>query len=180
LVPTSRRAAMDAPLATRDAIALSGARVLVVDDQADARDLMRVLLESRGAAVTVAGSAGEALHALRERVFDVLLADIGMPEQDGYSLIRAVRGMAGARGALPAIAITAYASTRERDAALEAGYDWHFAKPVEPEELVATVVAPADADHAAAGARRKPPQRNARSVKRRSTASRGSKRAKPR
>jgi two-component system, chemotaxis family, CheB/CheR fusion protein len=122
------------------AITLTGTRILVVDDEADARDLMRVLLEAEGGEVTVTGSAGEALHVIRERPIQVLIADIGMPEQDGYSLIRAVRAMTCDKRDIPAIAVTAYASVRERDLAIEAAYDWHFAKPVEPDQLVRAIV----------------------------------------
>jgi CheY-like chemotaxis protein len=112
----------------------------VVDDEADARDLTRVVLEVHGAVVTTVGSAGEALHALAQGTFDVLIADIGMPEQDGYSLIQAIRASAPRRGStIAAIAATAYASVRERDRALAAGYDWHLAKPLNPEQLVAAV-----------------------------------------
>jgi PAS domain S-box-containing protein len=121
--------------------ALQGLRVLVVDDQPDARDLIRVVLELQGAGVTTAASAGEALHVLTHSPVDVLIADIGMPEQDGYSLIEAVRALGPARGGdVPAIAATAYATIRERARALEAGYGWHLAKPVDPDQLVAAVL----------------------------------------
>lgn len=87
--------------------------------------------------MTAVGSAGEALHALRTQHFDALMADIGMPDQDGYALIRAVRALSTDDGGLiPAVAVTAYASLHDRDEALSAGYDWHVAKPVEPNELV--------------------------------------------
>jgi CheY-like chemotaxis protein len=92
--------------------------------------------------VDLAASAGEALHLINRQPFDILIADIGMPEQDGYSLVRTLREMRGAqRGAMPAIAVTAYASARERELALEAGYDWHLPKPVDPDELAAAVAA---------------------------------------
>ena len=123
-------------------VVLTGARVLVVDDQHDARELVRYLLEERGAQVTTATSAGDALHELADRRFDVLVADIGMPEQDGISLIRAVRSLPDTRGGrMPAIAVTAYATVRERDEALRAGFNWHLAKPVEPDQLIAAVAA---------------------------------------
>jgi len=90
--------------------------------------------------VTAVASAGEALYALGHESFDVLIADLGMPEQDGYALIRAVRSLPEARGgAIPAIAVTAYASLREREEALAAGYNWHLAKPIETEQLIAVV-----------------------------------------
>jgi PAS domain S-box-containing protein len=119
---------------------LASLQVLVVDDEPDARDLLRVVLQAQGAEVIVAESAGEALLVLQERQIDVLLADIGMPDQDGYSLIQAVRAREpGQRNRIPAIAVTAYAGARERARALEAGYGWHLAKPVDPEQLVALV-----------------------------------------
>ena len=119
--------------------ALSGLRVLVVDDEPDARDVLRALLEVHGADVTVASSAGEALDLLRLGHSDVLLADIGMPEQDGYALIEAVRAMATPEAAIPAVAVTAYVGARDRARAYESGYGWHLAKPVDPEQLVAVV-----------------------------------------
>jgi CheY-like chemotaxis protein len=119
---------------------LSAARVLVIDDQADARELMRAMLESRGADVATAGSAEEALRALRQRSFDVLFCDIAMPGKDGYALIQTVRTLpADLGGRVPAVAVTAYASPPERAAAIEAGYDWHLAKPIDLDELVGSV-----------------------------------------
>ncbi len=118
---------------------LDGMRILVVDDEADARDLLRVVLELEGADVAVAATAGEALHRLQQEHFDALLADIGMPDQDGLSLIRTVRKGVGSNTQLPAIAVTAYASAKDGEAALEAGYDRHIPKPVEPALLVQAV-----------------------------------------
>jgi CheY-like chemotaxis protein len=116
---------------------LSGARALVVDDEADARDLMRYVLETRGAHVSVAMTTVEALDLLGRETFDVLIADLGMPEQDGYALIRAIRALPESRGSrIPAIAVTAYASRRDRDQALTAGYNFHLAKPVGPDALI--------------------------------------------
>lgn len=137
---TPRTAARPITVERRAVPDLTDARVLVVDDEADARDLIRAVLERRGAQITTVGSAGEALHALQRRSFDVLLCDIGMPAQDGYALIHAIRALPAERGGrVPAIAVTAYASFRERDKALEAGYNWHLAKPVEPGQLIAIV-----------------------------------------
>jgi CheY-like chemotaxis protein/anti-sigma regulatory factor (Ser/Thr protein kinase) len=124
-----------APLAAR----LNGLRILVVDDEVDARDLLRVVLESAGADVTVAASGADALRLLSEQRFDVLVADIAMPEQDGYSLLRAVRALPTEAGRIPAIAVTAYASTVDRELALNVGFDRHVAKPVDPARLVAAV-----------------------------------------
>ena len=114
-----------------------------MDDEADTREVIRVLLEFEGASVLVASSAGEALDLLRRHPADVLLADIGMPEQDGYALIEAVRALQTQEAVIPAIAVTAYVSTRDRTRAFAAGYGWHLAKPVDPEQLIAAVSAAA-------------------------------------
>ncbi len=123
--------------------ALAGLRVLLVDDEADTRDVLRVLLEVQGANVTAASSAGEALDLLRRQPTDVLLADIGMPEQDGYALIEAVRALPAPESVVPAVAVTAYVSSRDRAHAFKAGYGWHVAKPVDPDQLIAVVAAAA-------------------------------------
>jgi CheY-like chemotaxis protein len=123
--------------------ALAGLRVLLVDDEADTRDVLRVLLEIQGANVTAASSAGEALDLLRHHPTDVLLADIGMPDQDGYALIEAVRALPTAEAVVPAVAVTAYVSSRDRSRAFKAGYGWHLAKPVDPDQLIAVVTAAA-------------------------------------
>ena len=123
--------------------ALAGLRVLLVDDEADTRDVLRVLLEVQGANVTAASSAGEALDLLRRHPTDVLLADIGMPEQDGYALIEAVRALPTSEAIIPAVAVTAYVSSRDRARAFKAGYGWHVAKPVDPDQLIAVVTAAA-------------------------------------
>ena len=121
--------------------ALSGLRVLLVDDEADTRDMLRVLLEVQGATVTAASSAGEALDLLRRHPTDVLLADIGMPEQDGYALIEAVRALPTSEAIVPAVAVTAYVSSRDRARAFKSGYGWHVAKPVDPDQLIAVITA---------------------------------------
>jgi PAS domain S-box-containing protein len=119
--------------------ALPASRVLVVDDEPDTRELLSAILEAAGARVTVAASAPEALELLRHQVFDVLLADIAMPDRDGYSLIEDVRRLDGEVARMPAVAVTAYTATADRDRALAAGYDSHLPKPVEPAVLIATV-----------------------------------------
>ena len=127
---------------TSDEVKLTGLEALVVDDDRDARELLRVALEARGARVTGVDSAGRALYELGRRRFGVLLADIGMPGQDGYALIEAVRArLPEENGQVPAIAVTAYASARERQAALDAGYNWHVSKPVDLDELVVLIAA---------------------------------------
>ena len=119
---------------------LAGLRVLVVDDSEDAREALSVLLGQYGARVTAVGSADEALSALQRDRPDVLLSDIAMPDQDGYTLIRKVRALDGARGgAVPAAALTAYATAEDRLRALRAGYQDHLPKPVDPAVLVHTV-----------------------------------------
>jgi CheY-like chemotaxis protein len=122
------------------AVPLAGVRVLVVDDEPDARALLRRLLEDSGAEVWALGSAREALEALDSFVPQVVVSDIGMPERDGYELIQDVRARGAARGGgVPAIALTAFARSEDRTRALLAGYQMHVAKPVEPAELIASV-----------------------------------------
>ncbi len=119
---------------------IGGVRVLVVDDDVDARELARRLLEHAGATVETAQSCGAALAALGRGRFDVLVSDIGMPGEDGYELIRQVRALPTDRhGAIPAVALTAYARTEDRVKALRAGFHMHATKPVDPVELVAAV-----------------------------------------
>ena len=130
---------------------LDGVRVLVVDDHDDGRELAAAMLRASGAGVRTAGSVAEALHALDLATPDVLLSDIGMPDADGYVLIREVRRRDAARGTrLPAAAVTAYAGERDRDLALAAGFDVHLPKPVSQDALIAAVlalVAPPTPDH---------------------------------
>jgi len=116
-------------------------KVLVVDDEEDARALMRTTLAAYGADVVATGSAADALTEIDRRVPDVIVSDIGMPHEDGYALMRQLRSRAAAQGgSVPAIAVTAYASQKDRAAAEAAGYQAHIAKPFEPSE-VATLVA---------------------------------------
>ncbi len=118
----------------------SGLKVLVVDDEPDARGLMRRLLEDSGATVLEASSAADALSLLRAARPDVLVSDIGMPGESGYALIRQIRALPpDAGGATPAVALTAYARSEDRMQAILAGFQHHVAKPVEPAELIAMV-----------------------------------------
>jgi PAS domain S-box-containing protein len=127
-------------LRPEDCAAVAGHNILVVDDEADARDLVRQLLQNCGASVTTAASGAEALAIALEQRFDVLVSDIGMPGQDGYSLIQALRARgADDNGAIPAIALTAYARSEDRVRAIQAGFQQHAAKPIEPGELLAMV-----------------------------------------
>lgn len=124
---------------------LSGLHILVVDDESDARSLVRLALTRHGASVEVAESAATALEQIKqnralETPFDVLVSDVGMPGEDGYSLIHRVRASEERDGGfLPAVALTAYANHKDRMNALLAGFQVHIAKPVDPLELVATI-----------------------------------------
>jgi PAS domain S-box-containing protein len=119
---------------------LDGLQVLVVDDEPDARDVVQRLLEDAGAQVRTAETANEALTILDQGLApDIILSDIGMPDQDGYDFMRRVRSMAGAVAEVPAAALTALARVEDRKRALMAGYQTHLAKPVDPSELVAMV-----------------------------------------
>ena len=117
-----------------------GLRVLVVENEPDSRLLFTLLLEESGAHVTAAGSAGEALALLDTRTVDVIVADIGLPDEDGYAFIRQVRAREnGGPHHVPALALTAYARAEDRDRALASGYQMHVAKPVEPDQFIAAV-----------------------------------------
>ena len=120
---------------------LHGLHVLIVEDDPDTASLLAEVVASSGAEARTAGSVREALDVLGRWRVDLLLSDIGMPGEDGYSLIRKVRQRESAQGAkaVPAIAITAYARAEDRQTALAAGFDMHVAKPLDPEELLATV-----------------------------------------
>nr|WP_242056907.1 PAS domain S-box protein [Planktothrix sp. FACHB-1355] len=119
---------------------LNGLRVLVVDDDADSREFLTFVLQEYGAQATAVGSAAEGLEAVCKLKPDVLVSDIGMPGEDGYSLIRKVRALdAKEGGETPAVALTAYARDEDCKLALKLGFQMHVAKPVEPAELVKVV-----------------------------------------
>ena len=119
-----------------NAARLEGVRVLLVEDDADTRDMLALTLRRCGAEVVATGSAGEALEAIERLRPDVLVSDISMPGEDGYELIRKVRALEQNRGRhLPALALTAYAGEEDRRRALSAGFEMHLAKPVEPAQL---------------------------------------------
>jgi PAS domain S-box-containing protein len=118
---------------------LGGVSVLVVDDETDARELVAAVLTEAGAEVVAASSVAEAIAAVALCRPDVLVSDIGMPGEDGYSLMRRLRAMDGAGSPIPAAALTAYASVQDRSRALLAGYTAHLPKPIEPAELTAVV-----------------------------------------
>jgi signal transduction histidine kinase/ActR/RegA family two-component response regulator len=118
---------------------LEGVRVLAVDDEKDAREVMRRFLTQSKAEVLLAASADEALRLATEKKPDIVVSDIGMPDKDGFELIRELRSLGGQIGKLPAIAVTAFARTEDRSKAMLAGYQVHIAKPVEAQELLAAV-----------------------------------------
>ncbi|MBE9124360.1 PAS domain S-box protein [Tychonema sp. LEGE 07199] len=112
---------------------LAGLKVLVVDDEPDNREFLTVALQECGATATAAASAQEAIELLQQSPPDILVSDIGMPVEDGYSLIRKVRSSQSDKiKRLPAVALTAYASEQDRARAIDAGYDEHLAKPIDP------------------------------------------------
>lgn len=112
----------------------------MVDDEPDARALIKRLLEDCNAIVATAGSAAEAMQRFDTDPPDLLVSDIGMPGEDGYALIRRVRALGPERGgSVPAVALTAYARSEDRIKAVAAGFQHHVAKPVEPAELITMV-----------------------------------------
>jgi signal transduction histidine kinase/ActR/RegA family two-component response regulator len=119
---------------------LHGLRILVVDDEADTRELLRTLLGSCHAHVRTAASSTEGLRVLQEEALDLIISDIGMPGEDGYTFIRKVRALSSGRASrLPAVALTAYAGGENRARVLLAGFQSHVPKPVEPIELLAVL-----------------------------------------
>ncbi len=121
---------------------LKGLRILVVDDEADARELCTTILEDYSAEVVSVATANEAIKVIKHSPPDILLSDIAMPQEDGYSLIARVRGLSVEEGGkIPAIALTAYARESDRTKVLLAGFQQHLPKPVQPDELAAVVAA---------------------------------------
>ena len=119
---------------------LPGLHVLLVEDDTDTRNVLALLLQKVGALVEAVPSAKEAIDRVTSRRPDVLVSDIGMPEEDGYSLIRRLRQMpADIENKLPAIALTAYAGQQDAEAAIGAGYDCHLPKPVAPAALIRAI-----------------------------------------
>ncbi|MBD2743520.1 PAS domain S-box protein [Coleofasciculus sp. FACHB-1120] len=120
-------------------VSLDGLRVLIVDDEADAREVLIAILEQYQAQVTAVTGAGEALEALHRLQTDILVSDIGMPGEDGYALIRKVRALDTQSGKIPAVCLSAYASAEDRTKALQAGFQVHIPKPVNPAELATAI-----------------------------------------
>jgi PAS domain S-box-containing protein len=150
LVPGSKSALSDSTLTgarVTDGLSiecpprLDGVRVLVVDDDSDTRQMLKAVLSECHADVITAASVAEAIKEIEQRKPDVLVSDLGMPEQDGYELIKQVRNTESADNAarVPALALTAYAKAEDRVRALAGGYQVHLAKPVEPAEFVLVV-----------------------------------------
>ena len=120
--------------------ALAGLRILVVDDETETRELVRYVLEQCGSFVTLVADATAALTAFEGASFDLLISDVGMPDIDGYALVRTVRARPIEKGGLiPAVALTAYASSEDRTLALRAGFDVHLTKPIYPTELLVVI-----------------------------------------
>jgi PAS domain S-box-containing protein len=123
-------------------IRLDGVHVLLVEDDDDSRKLLGTMLKRHGARVTSTKSAAEALEAFARDLPDVLISDIGMPDQDGYQLIRKLRTLPIEKGgSIPAIAVTGYASRKDRERALNSGYQQHIAKPVEQADIIRAIAA---------------------------------------
>jgi CheY-like chemotaxis protein len=119
---------------------LAGVKVLLVDDATDTLDVLQQILQHSGATIMAASSAGKALALLERERPDVIVSDIGMPDVDGFELIRRIRRRsAGAGGAIPAIALTAFTRQDDRNRAMQAGFNDYLAKPVEPGSLVAHI-----------------------------------------
>jgi PAS domain S-box-containing protein len=119
---------------------LAGLSLLVLDDEEDARELVQTVLTQAGASVSLAATADQALAAVRQHKPDVIVSDIGMPGEDGYSFIRKLRSLPREEGGrIPALALTAYARADDRRKALAAGYQNHAAKPIEPQELLLVI-----------------------------------------
>jgi CheY-like chemotaxis protein len=113
--------------------------VLLIEDEPDTREMLSLTLESSGAEVAAVESAQEALSNLQRFAPDVLLSDIGLPIESGYELIRKVRALPSEVRNVPAVALTAFATEKDRERALSAGFQIHLAKPVEPDVLVEAI-----------------------------------------
>jgi CheY-like chemotaxis protein len=118
---------------------LDGARIVVVDDDADSRALISRILKRAGASVTASSSARGGFRALKRVRPDVLITDIAMPDQDGYDLLRQVRALDGANRHTPAVAVTAYARSEDKEMALAAGFEAQVSKPMSADDIVSVV-----------------------------------------
>jgi len=122
-----------------DTIPLKGIRVLVVDDEADTRELLTIILQQAGAEVITMASAQEVLSQFNQLTLDILVSDIGMPQMDGYRLLQQIRGMSLPQANVAAIALTAYAGDSNQQKALAAGFQQHLAKPIAPKDLIQAI-----------------------------------------
>ncbi|MEA5542197.1 response regulator [Limnoraphis robusta Tam1] len=121
-------------------LSLQDVKIMVVEDQADARELIRLILEQQGAQVIEASSSKQALEIIKESIPDVLISDIGMPDEDGYSFLKKVRSLPQDQGGnIPALALTAYTKEEDRQQAIAAGFQMHLGKPLDITELVQAV-----------------------------------------
>lgn len=119
---------------------LEGVSVLVVDDDADARELVGIVMEQQGASVKLVESSAEALEALNEYPADIMICDINMPKGDGFSFLKELKAHSSGRdGHIPAIALTAYSLPEDRKRISRSGFQEYFTKPFEPSDLVAAV-----------------------------------------
>ena len=137
-----RRRELERRRSRTGAVRLDGVHALLVEDDDDSRKLLGTILKRHGARVTSAKSAAEALRVFEADVPDILISDIGMPDEDGYEFIRKLRSLPPEKGGLtPAIALTGYASRKDRERALEAGYHKHMAKPIEQADMISAIAA---------------------------------------
>ncbi|HVK37844.1 MAG TPA: PAS domain S-box protein [Candidatus Kapabacteria bacterium] len=137
LATGAREAIAGEPASIDESRALLGLRIVIVDDEADARDLLTLTLTRNGAEVRCAGCASDALAIIEEWHPDLLVSDLAMPVEDGFSLVERLRGLSSDNGGtMPAIALTAYARLEDRERAIAAGFQEHLAKPVDPQRLV--------------------------------------------
>jgi CheY-like chemotaxis protein len=121
----------------RSAVPLQGVKVLLVEDDADTREVLSLGFELAGARVESVGAAREALEAMHDRIPDVIVSDIGLPDEDGLSMMRHIRTLSPDEGGrVPAVAVTAYTLVDDKEEALRAGFQQHFRKPVETQQLL--------------------------------------------
>jgi len=118
---------------------LNGCRILIVEDEADMREMLAHALKQRGATPLQANSAKQALRILQKEKLDLIISDIGMPEVDGYTFMRKVRSLKSTVSKIPAIALTAYAGEEDRKLSTEAGFNSHIPKPITLTELIAVI-----------------------------------------
>jgi len=142
LLPDQRKPTPNTPDCQRqpDTPPLQGIRVLFVDDEADTRELIGIILQQAGAEVITMASAPEVLSQFNQLTIDILVSDIGMPQMNGYDLLQQIRGMSSSQAQIPAIALTAYAGESNQQKALAAGFQQHLPKPVDPKDLIQAIV----------------------------------------